>query len=157
MFLFQSPTARQLSAALVALRLIVGTVFIAHGAQKLFVFGISGVTGAFGQMGVPLPELVAPMVAFLEFFGGIALVLGAATRLVAVGLAVNMLAAMVLVHLPNGFFMPNGVEFVLTLFGAMAFLTIAGAGDYSLDARVLQRAEQSVASEPGANRIRRAA
>ncbi len=156
MFLFRSPTARQISAGLVLLRLIVGTVFIAHGAQKLFVSGISGVTAGFSGMGIPLAELVAPLVAFLEFFGGIALVFGALTRPVAVGLAINMLAAMLIVHLPNGFFLPGGVEFVLTLFGAAAFLTLVGAGDYSVDARIARsRGKTAAIAEPA--RVRRAA
>jgi putative oxidoreductase len=125
--------------ALAILRVVVGIVFLAHGGQKLFVFGFDGVTGAFTQMGAPLPQITAPMVALLEFFGGLALVAGLLTRFAAVGLALVMLGAMVLVHLAAGFFAPNGVEFPLTLLAASAALAVAGAGRFSLDHLIAAR------------------
>jgi putative oxidoreductase len=136
---FLRSTTAQADLGLTVLRIIVGLIFAVHGGQKLFVYGFDGVAGAFTQMGVPLPGLVGPAVALLEFFGGIALILGCLTRLVAFGLGADMLGALFLVHLSAGFFLPGGYEFVLALFGGALALAIAGAGRYSIDAAVARR------------------
>lgn len=133
------PSAARVSAALAVLRGVVGTVFVAHGAQKLFVFGFGGVIGAFEGMGVPLAGITGPAVAMLELFGGLALIAGVFTRTTALGLAGIMLGAMALVHFPAGFFLPNGMEFTLTLFGGVMALALAGPGVFSLEAVIARR------------------
>ena len=155
MRLFNSTTPRQLEAGLAILRAVTGTIFVAHGAQKLFVYGFAGVAGGFAQMGIPFPGVVGPLVGFVELFGGLALIAGLLTRLAGAGLAVNMLGAMFLVHLPAGFFAPNGYEFVLMLAASATTLVITGAGRYSLDALLARR--QPLVQLPVRETLRRAA
>jgi putative oxidoreductase len=135
----RGPLAPRIDLGLLILRLVIGGVFIAHGAQKLFVFGIPGVTKGFEGMGVPMPGVTAPLVAAVELLGGLALVFGLLTRLASLGLAIDMLGAILLVHLKGGFFMPTGYEFALTLLGASLALMFTGAGAYSLDAVIAGR------------------
>ena len=137
--MFRKATATQINVGLTILRVVTGIIFTAHGAQKLFVYGFAGVAGAFGQMGIPAAQIMGPFVGLVEFFGGIALILGLLTRLASLGLAVNMLVAILVVHLKAGLFMPNGYEFALSLLGSSLLLTMTGAGDYSIDARIAPR------------------
>lgn len=120
--------------ALAALRVAIGGIFAAHGAQKLFVYGVEGVSGAFGGMGIPLPGITGPLTGAVELLAGLALVAGLMTRLAGLGLAAIMLGAIAFVHLGAGFWAPNGVEFPLALLAGAAALALAGAGGYSLDA-----------------------
>ena len=136
MLFFRSSSPRQLSLGLAALRLAVATIFIRHGAQKLFVYGFAGVTGAFTQMGVPVPGVMGPFIGLLEFFGGIALLIGFLTRLFALGFVFDMLVAILLVQLKRGF---SGYELEFLLLGSSLALVFAGAGGFSVDALLARR------------------
>jgi len=133
MSLFSPTTNRQINIGLTILRVVVGVIFLAHGGQKIFVFGFPGVAGAFAQMGVPAASLLGPFVALVEFFGGLALISGLLTRLASLGLMSTMIVAISLVHLKAGFFNPAGIEFPLSLLASTLMLAVTGAGSWSLD------------------------
>jgi len=149
MFLFRSPSSRQLSIGLAVLRVAVAAVFINHGRQKLFVYGFAGVTGAFTQMGVPFPGVMGPLIGLLEFFGGIALVVGFLTRLLGVAFAFDMLGAILLVQLKKGF---SGYELEFLLLAASVTLFLTGAGRFSVDAFLAGRGKPSVPEDRPAER-----
>ncbi len=142
MILFRSASPRQISVGLAVLRVAVAAVFINHGRQKLFVYGFAGVTGAFTQMGVPFPGIMGPFIGLLEFFGGIALLLGLLTRLLAVGFVCDMLGAIVLVQLKRGF---SAYELEFLLLGSSLALALTGAGRFSVDAFLAARQEKKTA------------
>jgi putative oxidoreductase len=121
-----------------ALRIAVGVIFVAHGAQKLFGwfggYGLEGTGQFFGSMGLTPGVLMALLAGAAEFSGGIALVLGLLVRPAAVVLAFTMLVAIFAVHLGKGFFAGSGgYEYALALFAASVSLLISGAGRFSLD------------------------
>jgi putative oxidoreductase len=127
------------------LRVSLGVIFFAHGAQKVLGwFGGYGWTGTmqFFTQTLHIPAPLAMVAILTEFLGGIALFLGLFTRLAAFLVAGEMVVATLQVHLPNGFFMnwanaPNvghGIEYNLALIGAALALSIAGGGRLSVDA-----------------------
>lgn len=139
------------------LRVIVGVVFFAHGAQKLFVYGLAGVAGSFEALGIPAPALAAAFATGVEVLGGAALILGLWTRYAAAALVFDMMGALVTVHIGAGFFLPDGYEFVLTLMGASAALALSGAGALALDNVLGRRGSGEVAVAIGEEEAKRAA
>jgi putative oxidoreductase len=156
MSLFRPATSRQINIGLTILRVVVGVIFLAHGSQKLFVFGFAGVTGAFAQMGVPAAGLLGPFVALVEFFGGLALITGLLTRLASLGLMSTMIVAISLVHPKAGFFNPAGVEFPLSLLASTLMLAVTGAGAWSIDGLIGNR-DSKIEAKPETVRLSRAA
>lgn len=129
-------TTRTLDFGLLLIRAALGTIMVAHGAQKLFTFGYGGVVGAMTQMGLPAPQVAAALIIAAEFGGGLLVLAGLATRFAAASFAFAMLVATVQVHLAAGFFLPAGYEFTLMLALTSIGLAFTGAGAYSLDALV---------------------
>lgn len=124
------------------LRLVLGIVFFAHGAQKVFGwFGGYGFSATLAAMtGMGMPKALVLLVMLIEFGGSILLILGALTRLGAVGIVALMLGAIAMVHRHVGFFMNwygtqqgEGFEFHLLAIAIAVALLIKGAGAYSVD------------------------
>ncbi len=122
------------------IRIALGTIFIVHGSQKLFgAFGgpgISGFAGYMGKMGIPVaPALLSLIVAMVEFFGGIFILAGFLTRWAALFISIDMLMAILLVHISKGFFISSGgAEFALAnLSMALSLLFTGAGGRWSID------------------------
>ncbi|KAE8766058.1 DoxX family membrane protein [Georgenia thermotolerans] len=121
-------------AFLLLARVGLGAVFLAHGLQKFVSNGMGATAEGFAAMGVPAPALSAWFAALVETVGGAALILGALTPVFALLLAINMIGALVLVHLPQGLWVTdNGYELVLGLAAGALALAAAGAGRFSVD------------------------
>jgi len=107
-------------------RVLIGLLFMQHGAQKLFgVLGASGTVQLFSLFG---------LAGVIEFFGGLAIVLGLLTRLAALGGLFTMVFAYFMVHLPNGWIpIVNGGELASLFFSALLLIVAYGAGKWSLD------------------------
>jgi putative oxidoreductase len=131
--------ATNTSLGQLALRIPVGIIFVAHGAQKLFGwfggYGLEGTGQWMASIGLNPGYLMALLAGSAEFFGGLALILGLLVRPAAAVLAFAMVVAIVTVHIGNGLFMSNdGYEFGLAILAASVALAIGGAGRGSLDA-----------------------
>lgn len=130
---------------LTALRLCVGAVFVAHGAQKLFGAwgggGLSGTSAYLASLGLDGAYPLAVALGVTEFVGGLMLIVGGGTLWASLALALAMVVAIWKVHYQNGFFLnwsmtPNqghGVEYNLVLIGALVALMLAGPGALSID------------------------
>jgi putative oxidoreductase len=121
------------------LRVAIGTVFMAHGAQKLFQFTPAGLAGFFEGIGIPFALANAYLVIGIELLGGLAMIVGFGTRIVAVLFAAVMAVAFGTVHAQHGFFLPDGYEFVLVLFAASLTLALQGAGALAIDKALPRR------------------
>lgn len=115
--------------SLFVLRLFVGIVFLVHGYLKLF-GGLEGFTEFLLDYAVPFPEIVAPTIGAIEFFGGLAILLGTGTRIASLLLTGVMVFAMITVTLPAGF--PGGYDINLALLGGLLALLLAGPGKPAL-------------------------
>ena len=138
--------ATQAGWAPMALRLVAGIIFFAHGAQKLFGWfggqGLEGTAGWMASIGLEPGLPMALLAGGAEFFGGLALIVGLLVRPAAVALAFTMFVAIFAVHWSNGLFMANdGYEFALSLFAVSIALVISGGGKASLDGRLVEPAE----------------
>lgn len=125
------------------LRLVLGVIFFAHGAQKMLGwfggYGFTGTMGFFTNV-MHIPALFAFLAIAAEFFGGLGLILGFLTRVAALGIFTNMAVAIALVHHQFGFFMNwtgaqkgEGYEYHLLVLALSVFLIIHGAGAASID------------------------
>jgi putative oxidoreductase len=125
--------------ALLLGRLALGVIFVAHGYQKLFVAGVDKIGMMFEQFGFPAPLFFAWVVSLVEFFGGIAVLVGVLTRWAALGLAITMVVAILTVKLPKGLIAQQGVgyELDLALLGLALVLLLAGPGRISLEKGLL--------------------
>jgi putative oxidoreductase len=120
--------------ALLVARVALGVILVAHGWQKFDEWTVAGTASSFGDMGIPAPTLSATFVTAVEMIGGVALVIGLLTPVVAVLNIVNMLGALVMVHAENGIFVAeNGFELVLAIFAGLVTVAILGAGRFSTD------------------------
>jgi len=135
--------------SLLIVRLFLGVIFFAHGAQKTFGwFGGRGLKGTIGyfQSALHVPPARAVLTALTECFGGLAVFVGLLTRLAALGLVVVMLVAIAMVHGRNGFFLNmslqpgkgHGIEFNLALLGMALAVLVGGGGAVSVDRMILR-------------------
>ncbi|WP_226008392.1 DoxX family protein [Natrinema salinisoli] len=147
--------SRQLSSETAALwsttlvRLALGIPMLIAGVGKVFgvgpkPMGISGFAGFLASLGVPLPTIAAWGVGLVELVGGILLLVGLAVRLTSAVIAIDMLVATVLYHLPNGYpVTSNGIELTLTLTVIAVALVLSGPGAFSLQHALFDQGDRS--------------
>lgn len=128
----------------VALRIPVGIIFAAHGAQKLFGwfggYGLEGTGQWMASIGLAPGYLMALLAGGTEFFGGLALIIGLLVRPASAALAFAMVVAIFSAHIDKGLFVANnGYEFALALLAVTVSLVFTGAGRASLDRTLSQK------------------
>ncbi|AZN39961.1 DoxX family protein [Paenibacillus albus] len=127
--------------ALLIIRVVIGLLFIGHGAQKLFGwfggYGPRGTGGWMESIGMKPGVLMAVAAGLMELVGGAFFAAGLFTPVAAALIALTMLGAIVKVHGKNGLWVTaNGYEYPLVVLVVVIGVAIAGAGDYSLDALI---------------------
>lgn len=138
--------------SLLSARLVLGTVIAAHGAQKLFGwfggYGFENTVSYFTDV-TGLPYFAAVLIILAESIGMIALMAGLFSRLISVSLIIIMVGAIVS-HIEYGFFMNwtgtqagEGFEYHLLVIALSSVIALSGAGEYSLDARILSRLKEA--------------
>ena len=149
----QRVLATDASLAPLAVRIPVGFIFIAHGAQKLFGwfggYGLEATGQFFASMGLNPGFLMALLAGSAEFFGGVLLVAGFLVRPAGAVLAFTMVVAIFAAHFQNGLFLSNGgFEYALALLAVSAALFISGAGRVSVDDWLAKRQTAIGRAEP---------
>jgi len=128
-----------INIGLLIIRLVVGLLFVGHGAQKLFGwfggYGLKGTGGWFESIGMKPGVTMALIAGLAEFFGGLMFALGLLTPLAGILIAGTMAMAIVKVHAQNGLWSTsNGYEYNMTLIAVALGIALIGPGQYALDA-----------------------
>jgi putative oxidoreductase len=130
---------KMIDIGLLLIRLVIGLLFIGHGAQKLFGwfggYGLKGTGGWMDSLGLKPGVTMALLAGLTELIGGVLFVLGLLTPLAGLMIAATMVMAIVKVHGPNGLWSTqNGYEYNLTLLAVAIGIALIGPGQYALDA-----------------------
>jgi len=128
-----------INIGLLIIRIVVGLLFVGHGAQKLFGwfggYGIKGTGGWFESIGIKPGVTMALLAGLTELIGGILFTVGLLTPLAGIMIAGTMVMAIVKVHAPNGLWATeNGYEYNLILIAVTIGVALTGPGQYALDA-----------------------
>jgi putative oxidoreductase len=128
-----------INIGLLIIRVVIGVIFMGHGAQKLFGwfggYGIKGTGGWFESIGIKPGAAMALLAGLTELIGGILFTLGLLTPLAGIMIAGTMVMAIAKVHAPNGLWSTeNGYEYNLTVIAAVIGVALIGPGKYALDA-----------------------
>lgn len=116
------------------LRVALGSVFMWHGYDKVFVKGSAAISGFLASLGIPAPSVMVYLLSYGELVGGLLLILGALTFWVSLGHVIIATVALFMVHLSNGFFVSDGgYEFVMLIGAGSLFFLTAGPGKYAVD------------------------
>ena len=140
--MIQKLTSTQNEYSLAVARVILGLVFFAHGAQKMLGWfggaGFSDTISEFAKFG--MPAAVALFAIFVEFFGSLGLLFGVLSRVAALGIIVEMMGAILTIHIHNGLFMNwmgqqkgEGIEYHLITIALALLILVRGAGALSID------------------------